>query len=108
MAVTEYSIRTSTWIVTNVLFLLAEAEANGLKMSVSFEALVDVGARLVENKQLRVADDGASQQCTLQLSAAKLPDGTVFESFESHAGDDMLAFFSLLGSEAGGEGFLDT
>ena len=28
------SIRTSTWIVTNVLFLLAEAEANGLKMSV--------------------------------------------------------------------------
>ena len=33
-AVTEYSIRTSTWIVTNVLFLLAEAEANGLKMSV--------------------------------------------------------------------------
>ena len=33
-AVTEYSIRTSTWIVTNVLFLLVEAEANGLKMSV--------------------------------------------------------------------------
>ena len=32
--VIEYSIRTSTWIVTNVLFLLVEAEANGLKMSV--------------------------------------------------------------------------
>lgn len=53
----------------------------------------------------RVGDDGTSQQCALQLSAAKLPDGTLFESFESHAGDDMLAFFSLLGSEAGGEDF---
>lgn len=69
-----------------------------------FEAFVDIRAGFVKNQYRRVGDDGASQQCTLQLSAAKLPDGTVFESFESHAGDDMLAFFSLLGSEAGGKG----
>ena len=73
-----------------------------------FEAFVDIRAGFVKNQYRRVGDDGTSQQCALQLPAAKLPDGTVFESFESHAGDDMLAFFSLLGSETGGEGFLDT
>ena len=73
-----------------------------------FEAFVDIRAGFVKNQYRRVGDDGTSQQCALQLPAAKLSDGTVFESFESHAGDDMLAFFSLLGSEAGGKGFLDT
>ena len=57
-----------------------------------FEALVDVGARLVENKQLRVADDGSSQQGALQLSAAQLSDGPVFKSLESHAVDHLSGF----------------
>jgi hypothetical protein len=73
-----------------------------------FKTFVDIRAGFVKDQYRGVGDDGTSQQCALQLSAAKLPDGTLFESFESHAGDDMLAFFSLLGSEAGGEGFLDT
>ena len=52
MAVTEYSIRTSTWIVTNVLFPLAEAEANGLenvcqKLEIPTKSnRVDIGVRV--------------------------------------------------------------
>ena len=38
-----------------------------------FEALVDVGARLVENKQLRVADDGSSQQARCSCPPLSCP-----------------------------------
>ena len=71
-----------------------------------FEAFVDIGARFVENKQLRVADDGASQQGTLQLSAAQLPDSAVFQSLESHAEDDLAGFLTLMVVEAADQRFL--
>ncbi len=44
-----------------------------------FEALVDVGAGFVEDYQLGVGDDGASQQGALQLSATQCTDGAVFQ-----------------------------
>lgn len=72
-----------------------------------FETLVDVGAGFVENQYGGVGDDGAAKQGTLQLSAAKLSDGAAFEAFETHAGDDLAAFFPLFGGETGGEGLLD-
>ena len=71
-----------------------------------FEALVDIGARFVENEQLRVADDGASQQGALQLSADQLPESTVFQSLESHAEDDLAGFLTLRGVEAADQRFL--
>lgn len=71
-----------------------------------FEALVDVGARLVENKQLRVADDGSSQQGALQLSAAQLSDGPVFKSLESHAVDHLSGFLAVTVIETAGQRLL--
>ncbi len=65
-----------------------------------FEAAVQIGGGLVEDDHFGVGDDGASQQGTLQLSAAQGADGLLLHAFQSHAGDDAGGSLALVGAVA--------
>ena len=65
-----------------------------------FEAAVQIGGGLVEDDHFGVGDDGASQQGTLQLSAAQGADGLLLHAFQSHAGDDAGGSLAFLGAVA--------
>ena len=65
-----------------------------------FKTLVDVCAGFIKNHDLRVGDDGTSQQGALQLSAAQGTYGALFHAFQSHAGYHMAGFLPVPGIEA--------
>ena len=77
-------------LAVNLLQQLVEAR---------LEALVDVGAGLVEDDHLGVGHHGPSQQGTLQLSAAQFSDGSPLQPVQSHAGHDPARLFALLAGE---------
>ena len=77
-------------LAVNLLQQLVEAR---------LEALVDIGAGLVEDDHLGVGHHGPSQQGTLQLSAAQLADGSTLQPVQSHACHDPARLFALLAGE---------
>ncbi len=69
-----------------------------------FETFVDVRAGFVENHHRGSEMMARPSSARCNCPPLKRPM-TVLESFEPHAGDHVLAFLAVLGSEAGSKGF---
>ena len=65
-----------------------------------FEPLVDVCIGFIQDNQLRARYDGPSQQSPLELSAAQLTDGPLFQPFQSHTGNGSFYLPVLFGGES--------
>lgn len=83
-------------------------------INVSLKVLVDITQRLIEHEQLRLGNDGASEEGSLELPAGEPSDGTGGEVAHldllkhlSHTGSALLSAYILDAQESGGYHVLD-